>query len=50
VLAGIRAASFVAWLDEGWYSWLTAAVAATVVYLAANGLEYAVAEEGESAT
>jgi hypothetical protein len=47
VLAGIGSAAFVAWIAEGLYSWLLAAGAATVVYLAANGLEYAIAEEGD---
>jgi hypothetical protein len=45
---GLRNAALVAWVAEGWHSWLIAAAAATVVYPATNGFEYAIAGEGDS--
>ncbi len=48
VLAGVGTAALVAWPGSGgWYAWLFAPVAGSVVYLLVNGFEYTVAEQEE---
>lgn len=47
VLGGVGAAALVAWAAGQWAAWTFAPLAATCVYLAAQGIEYAVAEEEE---
>ena len=45
VLAGVGAAALAAWLLPGWPGWPVGAFAASTVFLLANGIEYAVAEQ-----
>ena len=47
VLTSVAAVRFVAWLAGGWEVWLFGPMAAVLVFLLLNGLEYALAEEGD---
>ncbi len=45
VLTAIGATRLVVWLAGGWEAWFFAPMAAVLVFLVLNGLEYAIAEE-----
>ncbi len=47
VLVGVGAAALAAWLLPGWLAWPVGAFGASIGFLLANGIEYAVAEHTE---
>jgi len=44
VLCGVGGAAFAAWLLPHWIAWPVAGLGAVILFLLANGIEYAVAE------
>lgn len=50
VLTSVGAARLVAWLAGGWEVWFFGPMAAVMVFMLANGLEFAVAEQGGDGT